>query len=92
MVKNEEKITEKKVKKWIERAIRKFENMDCGKTKVIKKHTGGSCGGVWFFGFIGAAVYFLQDAATFGVVVVGLLKAIVWPAFVIYNLLNFLKL
>ncbi|MBN1168638.1 hypothetical protein JXA63_01990 [Candidatus Woesebacteria bacterium] len=61
--------------------------MDCGKKKVVKKH-GGSCGGVWFFGFIGAAIYYLQGATTFVSVVVGLFKALVWPAFLVYNLMQ----
>jgi hypothetical protein len=39
---------------------------------------------------IGAAVFFIQQATTFGEGVVGVLKALVWPAFVIYKLLSFL--
>ncbi|HKX18605.1 MAG TPA: hypothetical protein VJT33_11395 [bacterium] len=43
-------------------------------------------------GFIGAAVYYIQHAATFGAGVLGLLKAIVWPAFLIYRVLTLLKM
>jgi len=40
--------------------------------------------------FIGAAVYFIQDAASFWIGVLGFLKALVWPAFLAYKLLEFL--
>lgn len=43
---------------------------------------------VYGLGVIGAAVYFLQAATGFWVGVLGLLKAIVWPALVVYELLK----
>jgi hypothetical protein len=43
-------------------------------------------------GFIGALIYFIQHATTFWMGVVGFLKAIVWPAFLVYKLLEFLKM
>ncbi len=43
--------------------------------------------GVYGLGFIGAAVYFISHAATFWAGVVGFLKAMVWPAFLIYQAL-----
>jgi hypothetical protein len=91
MAAKKDKITEKQVKEWIERAVKKFENMDCREKKGIRKHT-SSGGAVWFLGFIGAAYYYLQGAATFGAAVVGLLKAIVWPAFLAYHSLKFLNI
>ena len=51
--------------------------------------SGGACGGsVYFIGFIGAAVYYIQQSATFWQGVVGVLKALVWPAFLVYKLLG----
>ena len=44
----------------------------------------------YFLGFIGAAVYFISKAATFWAGVIGLLKASVWPAFLIYQAFVFL--
>jgi hypothetical protein len=46
----------------------------------------GSHGGnaVYGLGFIGAAVYFIGHAASFWIGVLGFLKALVWPAFLIY--------
>ncbi|HPL01572.1 MAG TPA: hypothetical protein PLE96_01315 [bacterium] len=43
-----------------------------------------SGGAVYGLGLIGAAVYFISNAGTFLIGVIGLLKAIVWPAFLIY--------
>ena len=48
-------------------------------------------GAVYGLGFIGAAVYFISHAATFWMGVLGFLKAIVWPVFAVYWLLDFLK-
>ncbi len=39
---------------------------------------------------IGAAVYWVQQASGFGEVVVALLKALVWPSFLVYDLLKFI--
>jgi hypothetical protein len=46
-------------------------------------------GGFYFVSFIGAAVYFVQQATTFWTGALGLLKALVWPAFLIYKLLGY---
>jgi hypothetical protein len=51
-------------------------------------NTGGA---VYGLGLIGAAIYFISHAATFWMGVLGLLKAIVWPVFAVYWLLDFLK-
>ena len=44
-----------------------------------------SSGAVYGLGFIGAAVYFISHAAGFWMGVVGFLKAMVWPAFLVYE-------
>ncbi|KKW44643.1 MAG: hypothetical protein UY94_C0018G0003 [Parcubacteria group bacterium GW2011_GWA2_56_21] len=41
-------------------------------------------------GLIGAAVYYIQQADTFSAGAIGLLKALVWPAFFVYKLFGFL--
>jgi hypothetical protein len=41
---------------------------------------------VYGLGFIGAAVYFVSNAGTFWLGVLGFLKALVWPAFLVYEL------
>jgi hypothetical protein len=50
----------------------------------------GGNGAIYFFGFIGAAVYFIGQAPTFWLGVLGFLKAIVWPAFMVYEALKLL--
>jgi len=47
---------------------------------------------VYGLGFIGAAAYFIQQAPSFWDGVIGVLKALVWPAFLVYEALKFLKL
>lgn len=42
-------------------------------------------GAVYGLGFIGALVSFWQQAHGFGEHVVGFLKALVWPAFLVYE-------
>lgn len=46
---------------------------------------------IYGLGFIGALIYFLQAATSFWIGVIGFLKALVWPAFLVYYLLEFLK-
>jgi hypothetical protein len=54
---------------------------DCG--------SGKSCGGfAYFLGFLGAAIYYIQTATGFWAGVLGVLKAIVWPAFLVHKLLG----
>ena len=38
---------------------------------------------VWFLGFIGACIYYLSAAPTFWLGVLGFLKSLVWPAFLV---------
>jgi hypothetical protein len=49
-----------------------------------------AAGGGYGLGFIGAAVYFIGSAGSFWMGVLGFLKAIVWPAFLVYEALKFL--
>lgn len=50
-----------------------------------------SCGGaVYGLGFIGALIYYLSQATGFWMGVLGVLKAIVWPAMLIFDALKFL--
>lgn len=52
---------------------------------------GGEGGGaVYGLGLLGAAVYFISTATDFWMGVVGLFKAIVWPAFLVYQAFAFL--
>lgn len=50
----------------------------------------GKAGGppIYFLGIIGAAVYYLHTTTGFWPSIVALLKALVWPAFLVYHLLG----
>jgi len=60
------------------------------KKKNSRHDTCEAAGFVYVLGVVGAAVYYISHAAGFWVGVVGFLKAIVWPAFLVYGLLSFL--
>ncbi len=55
-----------------------------------KNYGSGPAGAVYGLGFIGAAVYFIGHADSFWIGVLGFLKAIVWPAFLVYQAFEFL--
>lgn len=48
----------------------------------------GTAGAVYGLGFIGAAIFFISNASGFWNGVLGFLKAIVWPAFLVYEMLK----
>ena len=68
--------------------MKKFWKNKRGKEKGMKGKMHKACGGIYFFGFIGAVIYYLQQSATFWQGLVGILKALVWPAFLVYKLLG----
>jgi hypothetical protein len=45
---------------------------------------------IYGLGFIGAVIYFIQHATTFLTGLLGVLKAIVWPAYLVYKVLEYL--
>jgi hypothetical protein len=81
-----EKCNEEQIEKNIEKSL---ENC-C--TRGHKHHHGHSGGGdgVYFFGFVGAAIFFIGQATTFWTGVLGFLKAIIWPVYFVYEGLKFL--
>ena len=50
----------------------------------VQLKTKGSSG-FYFLGFVGSAIYFVSHASGFWDGVLGLLKAVVWPAFLVYQ-------
>lgn len=52
---------------------------------MAKKDGGGP---IYGFGFIGSLIYFAQASSGFGGLILALLKAIVWPAYITYKLLE----
>ncbi len=49
-------------------------------------------GGIYGLAFIGAAVYFIQHAANFWEGLLGIIKALFWPAVLIYKLFENLNM
>lgn len=64
----------------------------CKMPKHHKNHMaqGPNNGMIYGLGVIGAAIFFIGKATSFWIGVLGLLKAIVWPAYLVYEALNFL--
>ncbi len=44
----------------------------------------------YMLGFVGAVIYYISIATSFGMGVLGVLKAIVWPVFLVHGLLKFI--
>jgi len=66
-----------------------------GLVKKVKDHAKsskcGPCGGgLYFLGALGAAIYYISTATGFWMGVLGVLKAIVWPAFLVFALMKYL--
>ncbi|OYX37530.1 hypothetical protein B7Z00_03230 [Candidatus Saccharibacteria bacterium 32-50-10] len=51
-------------------------------------YSAGGSGAVYGLGVIGAAVYYISIAPDFWMGVLGFLKALVWPAFLVYEALK----
>lgn len=71
---------------------KKTEKMEC---RPPKKWHGGGGGAFGFFGFlafIGVAVYNVQQVSGFWPIVLAILKAIVWPAFLLHKVFSMLHM
>ena len=58
----------------------------------MKKEFKGNApsGAIYGLGLIGAAVYFISAASSFWLGVLGFVKALVWPALLVYEAFKFL--
>ena len=60
--------------------------------KRTMKH-GNSSSGLWFLGFVGALVYYMHvHSGSLWLVILAFVKAVVWPALLVYHLLLFLQM
>lgn len=57
-----------------------------------KRNYNSSGNAVYSLGMLGALIYYISTASGFWVGVLGVLKAIVWPAFVVYELMKMLQM
>jgi len=49
-----------------------------------------SSGAVYGLGFVGAVIYYISTASGVGEGIIGFLKAMLWPAFLVYELMQYL--
>lgn len=64
-------------------------NCNCSRPNKWQRRGYGNAGGggaVYGLGLIGAVIFFVGQATSFWVGVLGILKAIVWPAILVYEL------
>lgn len=61
-------------------------NKWASKNRDVKVRAGG--GGLYFVGFVGAAIYYVSNATDFWMGALGILKAMVWPGFLVYEALS----
>ncbi|QQS22478.1 hypothetical protein IPM09_05150 [Candidatus Saccharibacteria bacterium] len=57
-----------------------------------RRNYSGSGNAVYSLGVLGALVYYISTASGFWVGVLGVFKAIVWPAFVVYEIMKMLQM
>ena len=72
--------------------MEKDKNLSECSTKKRSTSANTASGGIYGLAFIGALIYFIQQATTFWMGVLGFLKALVWPAILIYKVMEFLKM
>lgn len=65
---------------------------DCCPPKKWHHNRGGMGGGTYFLAIIGVAVYYIQQVSGFWPIVLAILKAIVWPAFLLYKVFTMLHM
>jgi hypothetical protein len=70
--------------------ILKTINNKGGKIMKQEIHKSAPAGAVYGLGLIGAAIYFISHATSLWMGVIGFLKAIVWPAYLVYEALKHL--
>ena len=77
----------KKAKKKTKKSTAKItceipSNCSCSTVKC------GSGGCAYFLGFLGSAIYYIMNATGFWNGVWGVIKALVWPAFLVFSLMK----
>ncbi len=57
-----------------------------------RKNVNSVSGSIYGLAFIGAFIYYIHNAVTLWMGIIGFFKALIWPAFLIYKLMEFLKM
>lgn len=63
---------------------------DCSKYYHYRHHggNGGGCGGIYFFGMVATAIYFVHQVSGFWPIVWAIIRAFAWPGYLVYHLLT----
>jgi len=69
-----------------------LNEMKTGSSKHVHNVNSGGAGAFYFIGLIGALIYFIQQAGSFLEIILGILKALVWPAYFVYNIFQSLNI
>lgn len=83
---------EEAVETAVHEVVKEAKAKGCCDGKKNYYHGGHGGGAVYGLGFIGALVYYIQHAGSFVDGLLGVLKAIIWPAMLIYQVLTTLKM
>lgn len=68
------------------------DKTECCPPKKWHRGGGGAFGFFGFMAFIGVAVYNIQQVSGFWPIVLAILKAIVWPAFLLHKVFTMLHM
>lgn len=63
-----------------------------GSSKQKVRYLQAASAPIYGFGVIGALVYYIGHATTFWLGVLGVFKAIAWPAMLVYEILKYLNM
>jgi hypothetical protein len=61
-------------------------------SKKRKSVDSGTFGAIYGMALIGSLIYYIQHAASFWIVLLGIVKAIFWPAVIMYKVLELLQM
>jgi len=79
-------------KDFCERIEKKFENWGKCNHKWHDHSSGFMGGGIYGLGFLATLIYYIQTSDSFWMGVLGVLKALVWPAMLIYEVFTRLNM
>jgi len=65
-----------------------WHGFTCSVKDHVRCHGCGSA--IYGLGFLGALVYYITTATSLVGGLIGVIKALLWPAFLVYNVLKFL--
>ena len=77
---------EEAIESYVKKKFKSWESSSKKNKGTSSQHA--SSGSLYFVGFVGGLIYWLQAANDFGAVITAFLKAMTWPAYIVYKLLE----